>query len=154
MQNDALINMVLDFSKPIAEELDLLIYYIEYVKENNDYFLRIYIDKECGSISLTDCENLSRRVSEILDDKDPIKDPYYLEVSSPGLNRALHTTEHFKKFIGRDVLIKVKSQIEGKKEIKGVLKDCLEDEIIVVSDDNEYNIPNLIIKSANLDGEI
>ena len=91
MQNDALINTVLEFTKPIANDLNLLIYYIEYVKENKDYFLRIYIDKEEGSVSLNDCENLSRRVSEVLDDKDPIKDPYYLEVSTKGLNRQLHT---------------------------------------------------------------
>lgn len=154
MQNDALINTVLEFTKPIANDLNLLIYYVEYVKENKDYFLRIYIDKEEGRVSLNDCENLSRRVSEVLDDKDPIKDPYYLEVSSPGLNRQLHTQEHFKRFIGRDVYVKLKSQVEGMKEIKGVLKEALEDEIIVISGENEYNIPKSKIKKANLDGEI
>lgn len=154
MQNNSLINQIEDFARPIAKELSLELYYVEYVKENGQFYLRIYIDKEDGGVSLTDCENLSRRISEVLDDKDPIKDPYYLEVSSPGLNRALHTDEHYKKFIGREVLIKLKSAIDGSKTVKGILKDCLDDEIIISVMEHECNIPKLKIKSANLDGEI
>lgn len=91
------------------------------IKENNEFYLRIYIDKEEG-ISLTDCEALSRRVSDVLDVEDPIDKAYYLEVSSPGLNRRLFTDEHFKKFVGREVLVKLNGNIEGKKIIKGLLK--------------------------------
>ena len=152
MQNDALIKKVESFTKPIADELKYELYHIEYVKENGEFYLRIYIDKE-GGISLEDCEKLSRRVSEIIDVEDPIKEAYFLEVSSPGLNRALHTNEHFKRFVGREVLIKLKSAIDGEKTISGKLTDCTE-ESIIVSNEKEIEIPKVKIKSANLDGEI
>ena len=76
------------------------------MKENGEYYLRIYIEKE-KAISLNDCEALSRRVSDVLDEKDPITDAYFLEVSSPGLNRTLFTNEHYKRFIGSEVLVKL-----------------------------------------------
>ena len=152
MQNDALIKQIEAFTKPIADELNYELYYIEYVKENSEFYLRIYIDKE-GGISLQDCEKLSRRVSEIIDVEEPIKEAYFLEVSSPGLNRALHTNEHFKRFVGREVLIKLKSAIDGEKTISGKLTDCTE-ESIIVSNEKEIEIPKVKIKSANLDGEI
>ena len=97
MKKDILIEKIEELVKPIISELLYELYYVEYIKENGEFYLRIYIDKEEGRISLDDCEAVSRRVSEILDVEDPIKDAYYLEVSSPGLNRGLYTEEHFKK---------------------------------------------------------
>ena len=92
--------------KPIADELNYDIYHIEYVKENGEYYLRIYIEKD-GGITLSDCEALSRRVSDLMDEKDPIsEDLYFLEVSSPGLNRTLFTEDHYKRFVGREVMVK------------------------------------------------
>lgn len=152
MQNDTLIKQIEAFTKPIADELNYELYYIEYVKENNEFYLRIYIDKE-GGITLTDCENLSRKVSEIMDINDPIKESYILEVSSPGLNRVLHTDEHFKKNIGREVSIKLKKAIDGQKEIRGILKDCTS-EIVIVSNEEDVLIKKPAIKSANIEGEI
>ena len=121
--------------------------------ENNEFYLRIYIDKEEG-ISLTDCEALSRRVSDVLDVEDPIDKAYYLEVSSPGLNRRLFTDEHFKKFVGREVLVKLNGNIEGKKNIKGLLKEVTEEKIIVEDGEKAITIPKVKIKAANLEGEI
>lgn len=152
MNKDALIERIESLVKPVAEELNYELYYIEYVKENGEFYLRIYIDKPEG-ISLTDCENLSRRVSDILDVEDPIKDSYYLEVSSPGLNRGLYKDEHFKKFIGRDVFIRFKGSLNGMKNIKGVL-EAVNDDSITVKGEVELNIPKEKIKNANLDGEI
>lgn len=152
MQNDALIKQIEAFTKPIADELNYELYYIEYVKENNEFYLRIYIDKE-GGITLTDCENLSRKVSEIIDLKDPIKESYTLEVSSPGLNRALHTDEHFKKNIGKEVSIKLKNAVNGQKEVKGVLKEST-NETIIVSNEKDVLIQKDTIESANREGEI
>ena len=152
MHNDALIQRVEALAKPIADELNYELYYVEYVKEGGDYFLRIYIDKE-GGIFLTDCEAMSRRVSDALDVEDFINDSYYLEVSSPGLNRGLFTEEHYKKALGREVLIKTKSGLEGKKSFNGVLKEITENEIILEGNDN-IAIPKDKIKTANIDGEI
>ena len=88
MKIDALVNEIYEMVNPIAEELNYDIYHIEYVKENGEFYLRIYIEKD-GGITLSDCEALSRRVSDLMDEKDPIPEAYFLEVSSPGLNRTL-----------------------------------------------------------------
>ena len=152
MNKDALIEKVAGLVKPIADELNYELYHVEYVKENGENYLRIYIDKPEG-ISLTDCEALSRRVSTMLDEEDPIPDSYYLEVSSPGLNRGLYCDEHFKRFIGKEVQLKLTSAISGTKNIKGLLKDITDDSVKVESDE-EIIVPKNKIKSANLDGEI
>lgn len=139
---------------PIVNGLNYELYHVEYVKENNEYYLRLYIDKENGRISLSDCETVSRRISELLDEKDPIKDPYYLEVSSPGLNRKLYKSEHFNKFLGDEIKVVFTKTIDGKKNIQGILKDNKEDIIVLEVEGNEINVPKDKIKSANLEGEI
>ena len=151
MKNDALVNEIYEMVKPIADELNYDIYHVEYVKENGELYLRIYIEKD-GGITLSDCEALSRRVSDLMDEKDPIKDPYFLEVSSPGLNRTLFTEEHYKRFIGREVMVKFTKSVDGKKNIKGILKEVNEDSIVVEAD-QLINIPKDKIKSVNIEGE-
>ena len=89
MKKDVLIEKIEELVKPIISELLYELYYVEYIKENGDFYLRIYIDKKDDRISLDDCVVVSKRVSGILDTEDPIEDAYYLEVSSPGLNRGL-----------------------------------------------------------------
>ena len=153
MKKDVLIEKIEELVKPIISELLYELYYVEYIKENGDFYLRIYIEKKDDRISLDDCVAVSRRVSEILDTEDPIKDAYYLEVSSPGLNRGLYKEEHFKKFIGREVLVKLTSSINGTKSVKGILKDVLEDSIVVEAE-TEVEILKDKIKFANLEGEI
>ena len=152
MKNDALVNEIYEMVNPIADELNYDIYHVEYVKENGELYLRIYIEKD-GGITLSDCEALSRRVSDLMDEKDPIKDPYFLEVSSPGLNRTLFTEEHYKRFIGREVMVKFTKSVDGKKNIKGILKEVNEDSIVVEAD-QLINIPKDKIKSVNIEGEI
>ena len=152
MKIDALVNEIYEMVNPIAEELNYDIYQIEYVKENGEFYLRIYIEKD-GGITLSDCEALSRRVSDLMDEKDPIKDPYFLEVSSPGLNRTLFTENHYKRFIGREVMVRFTKSIDGKKNVKGILKE-VNDDSIVVEAENLMNIPKDKIKSANIEGEI
>lgn len=153
MKKDIVAEKIEELVRPITEDLMYELYHVEYVKENGDFYLRIYIDKESGRISLDDCEAVSRRVSDLLDTEDPIKEAYYLEVSSPGLNRGLYKEEHFRKFIGREVLVKLTSSINGSKSIKGILKEVLEGSI-VVQGETEAEIPEDKIKSANLEGEI
>ena len=152
MKIDALVNEIYEMVNPIAEELNYDIYHIEYVKENGEFYLRIYIEKD-GGITLSDCEALSRRVSDLMDEKDPIKDPYFLEVSSPGLNRTLFTENHYKRFIGREVMVRFTKSIDGKKNVKGILKE-VNDDSIVVEADQLINIPKDKIKSVNIEGEI
>ena len=152
MKVNALVEQIAEIVKPIAEELSYDIYHIEYVKESGEYYLRIYIEKD-GGVSLNDCEALSRRVSDVLDEKDPITDAYFLEVSSPGLNRTLFTNEHYTRFIVNEVLVKLAKAVEGTKTIKGILKENNESSITVEGAE-EINIPKDKIKSVNLGGEI
>lgn len=152
MKNDALVTQIYEMVKPISDELNYEIYHVEYVKENGEYYLRIYIEKE-GGITLSDCEALSRRVSDLMDEKDPIPEAYFLEVSSPGLNRTLFTEAHYKRFVGREVMVKLTKAIDGKKSIKGILKEVNEENIIVELD-TLISIPKDKIKSANIEGEI
>ena len=153
MKVESLIKEINEIVEPIAAELNLEIYHIEYVKENGEYYLRIYIDKD-GGIFLSDCEALSRRVSDVIDEVDPIKEAYFLEVSSPGLNRRLFTDDHHVKFIGREVLVRLTKALDGNKSFTGILKEVNEDNIIIESNELQTIIPKDKIKSTNLEGEI
>ena len=112
---------------------------VEYVKEAGEYYLRIFLDKE-GGISLTDCEEVSRALSEVLDAKDPIKENYFLEVSSPGLDRPLKKDKDFVRYAGRDVEIKLYKPMNGSKQFEGELVGLTEDNNIrVIIDGNEVD---------------
>ena len=117
--------------QPIVDAKNFEIVDIEYVKEAGEYYLRVYLDKE-GGISLSDCEVVSRELSEILDKKDPIKDNYFLEVSSPGLDRPLKKDKDFERYKGRDVEIKLYKPMNGSKQFEGELVGLTEDNNIKV----------------------
>lgn len=113
---------------PIINGLGYEFIDVEYVKENREWYLRIYIDNETG-ITLDDCTKVSRVISDKLDEIDPIEDSYYLEVSSPGLNRPLKKERDFEKSIGKKIVIKYPRPIDGQKKIEGVLKKFENDKI-------------------------
>ncbi|WP_343343264.1 ribosome maturation factor RimP [Terrisporobacter petrolearius] len=121
---------------PITEANGLELVDVEYVKEGGEFFLRVYIDKEDG-VSLNECELVTRALNPILDEKDPIKDNYYLEVSSPGLDRPLKKDKDFVKYQGRDVEIKLYKSIDGSKLHEGELVGLTEDKNIKVIIDNK-----------------
>jgi len=116
-------------SKPI-NDLGYNLYDVEYVKEGRDYFLRIYIDSEKG-IDLDDCEKVSNAITEILDKEDYIKEQYFLEVSSPGIERVLRKEKHLKDNIDTEVQIKLFKPLDGQKQYKGILKDFSNDYITI-----------------------
>ncbi|MGL6105918.1 ribosome maturation factor RimP [Romboutsia sp.] len=112
---------------------------VEYVKEAGEYYLRIFLDKEEG-ISLSDCESVSRELSEVLDAKDPIKDNYFLEVSSPGLDRPIKKDKDFVRYAGREVEIKLYKPMDGSKQFEGELVGLTEDNNIrVIIDEKEVD---------------
>lgn len=154
MDTNSLLQKLNDLIKPIVDDLCYELYYIEYVRENNENYLRIYIDKQDEKISLSDCEAVSRKVSDMLDVEDPIEAHYYLEVSSPGVYRTLFTDEHYKKVIGQEISLKLSSAVDGSKSYKGVLKAINDDEVIIEKDSQDFSIPKQKIKHANLEGEI
>ncbi len=106
---------------PITKECGVEIYDVEYVKEGSSWYLRAYIDKE-GGVTIDDCEKVSRKVSDAMDKEDFIPDAYILEVSSPGLGRALKKEKHLAQSIGENVELKTYKPIEKKKEFSGVLE--------------------------------
>ena len=106
------------------------LYDIEYVKEGKDYFLRVYIDSKKG-IDLNDCERVSNQITEILDKEDYIKEQYFLEVSSPGVERILRKEKHLKDNIGNTIQIKLFKSIEGQKQLIGTLKSFDSNNIII-----------------------
>ena len=108
-------------ARPIAEENGCALWDVEYVKEAGTWFLRVYIDKE-GGVDIDDCEAVSRRLSDALDEADPIEGSYTLEVSSAGLDRTLKKPEHFAAFLGSEVDVKLYRPLEGRKEHTGVLR--------------------------------
>lgn len=120
--------------KDPIEKLGYSLYDVEYVKEGPEYYLRIYIDKESG-IDLNDCEKVSDEINEILDKADYIKEQYYLEVSSPGIERKLRKDKHLEQNISKNVEIKLfKKDNNGKKEYTGKLKAFNQEEIIIETD--------------------
>ena len=154
MSKNALIDKLVTLIEPIVSGLNYELYHLEFVKEGNENYLRIYIDKETGGISLEDCEKVSRAVSEMLDVKDPIVEAYYLEVSSPGIDRILCTDEHLQKYIGSKVLVKISGLLDGKKKYEGELIAFNPEELKVNSEGHEVSIPRSKVSSVNLRGEL
>ena len=115
---------------PIVEEYGFELVDVEYVKEGGTWYLRTYIDKE-GGISIDDCEKVSRRLSDILDEKDYIDDTYIMEVSSPGLGRPLKKEKDFKRSLGKEVDIRTYRMIDKQKEFTGILKDYDKDTVTI-----------------------
>ena len=117
--------------KDKIESLGYYLYDVEYVKEGAEYYLRIYIDKSTG-IDLNDCEKVSNEINDILDQADLIKEQYFLEVSSPGIERNLKKDKHFEQNIGKRVDVKLfKKDENGKKEYEGILKSFNQEEIFI-----------------------
>ena len=106
---------------PIVEAAGCSLWDVEYVKEAGQWFLRLYIDKE-GGISIEDCEAVSRPMSDLLDEADPIEGSYVFEVSSAGADRVLKTPEHFQQFMGTEVEVKLYRPRDGRKEFVGMLQ--------------------------------
>ncbi|MDE6661715.1 MAG: ribosome maturation factor RimP [Lachnospiraceae bacterium] len=121
---------------PIVERFGVEIYDIEYLKEGSDWYLRVYIDKPEG-VNINDCENVSRALSDELDREDFIQDAYILEVSSPGLGRALKKDKHLEKSLGEEVEIKTYKPIDKCKEFQGILKAYDNDTITITINEEE-----------------
>ncbi len=129
------VNTVWQIAEPIAASLGLELWDVRFEKEGADWFLRIFIDKEDGVVSINDCVDMSHAVDKPLDEADPIEQSYCLEVCSPGVERDLKRDSHFEKCLGENIMVKLIRPIEGQREFKGTLASydngtfelCLED---------------------------
>ncbi|SFN36011.1 ribosome maturation factor RimP [Proteiniclasticum ruminis] len=140
------------FQKEI-EALGYGMYHMEYVHEDGMNILRFYIEHENG-IALADCETVSRRISDILDEKDPISEDYNLEVSSPGVFRTLFTKAHMEAAVGEKVQIKTKKPVDGSKKFIGVLKEVQSGGLLVEKDKKSLEVTFENLRSINIEVDL
>ncbi|TDT61570.1 ribosome maturation factor RimP [Fonticella tunisiensis] len=138
-----------DIALPVTEQLGYELVDVEFVKEEGEWYLRVYIDKENG-VNLDDCANVSRILSDRLDEIDPIDYSYYLEVSSPGLDRPIKKEKDFERFSGRDIKIKLFSPLNGKKVYTGKLKGLEGDMVVFEKAGEEMRINKNLASSIRL----
>ena len=122
--------------EPIVTELGFELVDVEYVKEGGTWYLRAYIDKP-GGIAVDDCEAVSRRFSDILDEKDYIADSYVFEVSSPGLGRPLKKEKDYVRSMGKELEIRTYRAINRQKEFYGVLTAYTDDTVTICTEEDE-----------------
>ena len=114
-------DIVWELAEPVVKENGCELWDVEYVREAGQWYLRLYLDKE-GGVDILDCEAVSRRVSDLLDEVDPIEGSYTLEVGSAGAERVLKRPGDFQRYLESPVLVKLYRNLEGREEFPGVLK--------------------------------
>ena len=145
-----IIYSVKELLEPILAEKGLELYDLEFKGRGGKGVLRVYIDSSEG-VTIDDCANVSRELSVMLDVHDLIPDSYTLEVSSPGLTRALRKPMDFIRFIGKKVKIKTETEIENRNMFIGKLLDYKDDSATVETESGTYVIPLARIERANLE---
>jgi len=140
---------------PVVTGLGYELLGIEYIAQGRHSVLRIYIDSEQG-IELGDCERVSRQVSGVLDVEEPLQGQYVLEVSSPGTDRPLFKAEHYARFVGQRVRVRLRRPRDGQRKFLGVLEDIDEEGILLRDAENGHGIKLAFadIDKANLEPEL
>lgn len=145
MRKEALIEII----EPAVEHLGYELSDAELKTGGKDGLLRLFIDRPEG-ITIEDCELVSRQVSAMLDVEDPLPGHYVLEVSSPGLDRALTKPAHFQRFMGEDVRVKLRFPLQGRRNFRGALRFADDEKIEVEVDGESHSLPLATIESARL----
>lgn len=147
-------NIVEESLKDFMDDQGYELYNVEFVKEGKDRFLRVYIDRiphDDKGVSMDDCERVSRFLSEKLDEADPIEEDYYLEVSSPGMDRELIKEEHFERYTGYQVEVRLYQAVDGSKVLVGELLGMNEEEISIKGESGEViNLPKNQVAKTKL----
>lgn len=140
-----------DLIEPQVEKLGFELVRVITIGQANPT-LQVMIDVADGSrdITVDDCASVSRVLSDLLDEKDPIKDKYILEVSSPGLDRPLTKLKHFVRYKGYDVKIETENKVENRKRFKGKITDVDDENVVINMEDTQYTIPFAEINKAKL----
>jgi ribosome maturation factor RimP len=133
----------------VTTELGYELVDVEYLKESGDYYLRVYIHKP-GGVNLDDCQIVSEKLSERLDDEDLLQKAYYLEVSSPGLDRPLKTDRDLERNLGKEVEVSLYKAVDGVKKYEGILKSYSGDSVDLETVDKMVAIPRETISLIRL----
>ena len=137
-------NKIEELVEPIVKDLGFEIEYVEFAKEGTNNVLRVVIDKVGEAMWVEDCEKVSRAIEDIVDKN--INQEYVLEVSSPGLERQLKNIKLYKKYIGKNIHVKLFNKVEGKKEFEGIIKDVNEEKETVILELEDKNKLELLLK--------
>lgn len=130
------VKTVWEIVEPIANELGLRIWDVRFLKEGSSWYLRIFIDKD-GGVSIDDCVDLTHAINDPLDEADPIEQAYFLEVSSPGVERELVRDEHFSAYLGEKIKVKMIRPVDGQREFSGILSDYTDGNITIALEDGK-----------------
>ena len=136
---------------PLAERSGLELWDVEYVKEAGQWYLRVYIDRTGGGVSLHDCEAFSKALDPVLDAEDPIEDSYVFEVSSAGAERVLKRPQDFIRFLGSFVEVKLYQAVDGAKLYTGTLTACADGDVTIrAGDAKEMTFPAAAVAQVRL----
>ena len=135
---------------PLIEDTEIDFYDVEYSNQNGKNILTFYIEKDEGLISIDDCELINNRITDKLDEIDPISDPYYLEIASVDITTPFTRDKDFKKNLGNVVIVNLYQKLDSKKEFKGILKDFNDQEISLELEKNQIKIERSNISSIKL----
>ncbi|WP_017431317.1 ribosome maturation factor RimP [Vreelandella jeotgali] len=135
--------------EPVVTAMGFELWGISYLAQGKHSRLVIYIEHENG-VGVDDCADISRQVSAVLDVEDPVNEAYRLEVSSPGMARPLYTLDHFSRFRGHQVALKLRAPFNGQRKFRGLLAGVEGDEVLLQLDGEEYCFPVESIDQANI----
>jgi ribosome maturation factor RimP len=145
-----IVTTVEELLKPVIEGLGYELWDVEFCREGARFYLRITIDSENG-IGIDDCETVHRAIDPVLDEADPIEPSYYLEVSSPGIERTLRTKTHFAKTVGEQIACRLFVAINGTKSVTGVLSEASDDGVVLtLPDETQLSLTYKQIAKANV----
>ncbi len=142
-------NEITEAIKPIVSAMGYEMWGLSISQQNNSLKLTLYIDSEKG-IRINDCEKVSHQVTHLLDTEKLCDSDYVLEVSSPGFDRVLITSEHFNKYINEEVKVRLKWLVNNRKNIKGLIENVTEDYVIINENNETYEIKYDSIENARL----
>ena len=142
-------NEITEAIKPIVSAMGYEMWGLSISQQNNSLKLTLYIDSEKG-IKINDCEKVSHQVTHLLDTEKLCDSDYVLEVSSPGFDRVLMTSEHFNKYINEEVKVRLKWLVNNRKNIKGLIENVTEDYVIINENNETYKIKYESIENARL----
>jgi ribosome maturation factor RimP len=135
--------------EPILDEMEIELVDVEYLSEGGRWVLRIYVDRE-GGITLDDCARVSREIEDLIEVKDFFRQPYVLEVSSPGLNRRLKKEKDFARAVGKNVAIRLAAPLDGRRNFKGNLESFVDGVLCVAVNNDRFFLPYGGVENANL----
>lgn len=136
--------------RPSIESMGLELWSLDFMSQGRRGILRIFIDEPERGVTLEDCERVSREVSALLDVEDPFAGAYTLEVSSPGMDRALHTKPQYERFVGSNLKVRLRTGYEGRRNFSGVLMGVEQEDVVLRDGEDEYLFPISSIENATV----